>query len=209
MPDGDKVHDTLSGRWQPIYQRLCEGHFVPDQIARDAVEVLKKEIQRLGDAPFEIVARFAGELQRIPTEPLFVERINWEDQYLHLAQIVQSVEGNKRAKDLAADACKAFIQDLRLDYRCPKDSVAEIRRKYTLKVYSAYFEGRVPQTKEHCNGLSQESVRLKMAEMRPYIERELDTFTIYRDQKGDLRFRRSQRQRETIDIYTDLLQVGR
>lgn len=208
MPDGDKVHDTLPGRWQPIYQRICEGHFAPDQITRDAVVVLKREIQQLGNAPFEIIIRFAEELQRIPTEPLFMGRINWEDQYRHLAQIMQSVEGNKRAKEIAGDACKAFIQDLRLDYRCPKDFAAEIRRKYILKVYSVCFEGRVPQTKEHCNGMNQESVRLKLAEMRPCIERAIDNFAV--DQKGNIRFRRrGQMQKETIDIYADLLQVGR
>jgi hypothetical protein len=189
MPDGDIVHPLLSSRYQQLYQEVCEGQCDEDALARDAIRLLKKEIEAFGDEPLFLIA------QEVPLfESIFLIRqqgqeINWAHERRKVKQLRQSVDGHPRALDLVVKACEEQLRDLEM-YECeriaPPDFEREITRQYFSNIYDAQFAGRAAQLRQPPGGADLEFVRQRLGAMRPgvinglasYIEQTVQNRTV-------------------------------
>ena len=149
MPDGDRVHGKLAGRYQKVYKQLCEGHFSEDHIAHEVLLPVKEELQRQGDAVIGLIDRAAARCEQIVIELAVGNQIDWDKEALMIEKQSQRMYAKQTARDLVAGACKEQLQDIRRHGAHNLNFPVEIMRKYMWKLYEAKFQAIVPLKKRH------------------------------------------------------------
>lgn len=209
MPDGDKIHSRLSGRYRKPYLQICEGQYGAAELARDVARALKKDLHEYGSKPTECVARIAQQLQQLPREPLLQITIDWSEQSRMIDQLAQQTKGNRRAIELVVQAGKQLLHELR--YGRPVGNIdQELHERYVRNIYHANFEARIPLAPPP-NGLPYETVTAKLHDIRPHMDREIATLAAQLHRRKDvagLRLRRRAKSNRSIDLHMDLSSLG-
>lgn len=209
MPDGDKIHSRLSGRYQKPYLQICEGQYGAAELARDVARVLKRDLREYGSRPTECMARIAQELQQLPREPLLQATIDWSEQSRMIDRLAQQTKGNRRAIELVVQAGKQLLHELR--YGRPVGNIDQaLHERYVQNIYHANFEARIPLAPPP-NGVPYETVAARLDDMRPHVEREIATLAaqLHRGKDpSDLRLHRRAKPSRSIDLHMDLSSLG-
>lgn len=209
MPDGDKVHPKLAGRYQKPYQQICEGQYSDDELARDIIRALKKDIKDYGFKPLELADRIARQLQEIPCEPLLRATIDWSEQNRMIERLGQQTKGKQRAIDLMVQSGKQLLHELRHEVSV-RDLHQDMHQRYLTNIYYANFEGRIPLAVSN-NGVAYETVAAKIDALRPHLEREIAALAAQLHRRKDLSHLRLTRRSGTkrmIGLHTDLSSLG-
>lgn len=133
MPDGDKVHVNLAHRYQKVYKQICEGQYDDAELAYEVLGALKRDLQRYGDEPLQLVQQVTTELNQIPDEPLLKQLVDWGEASQKIDRFAQQNSGPLMAKELAVKACQQQLQELRYN-GCPQNLTEEVSRKYVSAV---------------------------------------------------------------------------
>lgn len=208
MPDGDKVHPKLSGRYQKPFQQICEGQYGDAELARDVVRALKKDVKVYGTKPIELADRIAQQLQQIPSEPLLHATVDWSEPSRMIDRLAQQTKGNQRAIELVVQSGKQLLHGLRYG-RSVGDLRQEMHQRYLTNIYHANFEGRIPLASA-TNGVAHETVAAKLADIRPHVDREITALAgqLHRKDVSRLRLRRRVGQKRSISLDMDLSSLG-
>jgi hypothetical protein len=175
MPDGDRIHTNLGARYQKIYKQICEDHFPTGQIAHNFLLPFKEEIQHQGSEIIELISKCAAQCDQILIEQEIGNEINWDKENLVIEKRGQRIYARNTAKELAIAACKEQLQEIR---HTSEDSnfPVEIMRKYLWNLYVAKFSSKVPLKKQHYNGVDNDIVNARLAEMKQHIQESLLDF---------------------------------
>jgi hypothetical protein len=209
MADGDKVHGKLPRRYQKLYKQICEGLYSDAELAHEALRPLKQDLSNYRDEPLTLIQQVASELSQIPAEPLLKQSVDWGEKSRRIERGAQQMDGHPRGMDLAVQACKQQLQELR-GGSCPhdftKDDLARERyKKYISAVYEANFAGRVPLA-QHYNGADQATVDARLKGMRTHVEPGIEIFAAQMMRNGSTTLlRRPPMTRRPINIDDDLL----
>lgn len=208
MPDGDRVHPRLARPYQKVYKQLCEGQFSGESLAAEAVEVVRRQLQQVGDAPANVIAQIASQLAVIPKEPLLREIVDWPMKSQEIEQVVAQAGIPKRIGEYIIEASKELLNDIRTGQITLK---ADARLMYLMlkRYYRAEFEEHMPMV-QHYNHVSQNFVQTRLDEMRPHVEQMLIHLAKQAAKHTSfLRLRRPSRVKPQINLHeTDVLALN-
>ena len=123
MPDADIVYGKLGSIHQQVYRQICENVCSPSELAHAELDALRKILKIYGMPPIHLIGQVVNLINKLPTEPLLASTIDWlglvNDVGTMKRRIMLKFQARKRAMDLAADACKAQIHDLRQQGNTP------------------------------------------------------------------------------------------
>ncbi len=168
MPDGDRIDVNLAPRYHKVYKQLCEEHFSEEDLGQEVLLPVKEELQKQGHQIIPLIDNFAARCDQIVEELENGNEINWDKEALLIEKLAQQIYATKTAKDLAMEACKVLLQNIRYgahDLNFP----IELMRTYMWKLYEAKFQARVLLTKDYYNGAAESYVRERLEGMREYV----------------------------------------
>lgn len=185
MPDGVIIYPGLAGRYWSLYDQLKEGVWGEEDLAREAVERIKRDAQSYGSGPIELLKRAAAQFATLSTSLRFGQIIDWSQERRTLeevaAQITAGGRNKKRAIGIAREACEGHINELRKGpYQANEDSsqvYLELIRGYLLKIYDANFINRIPLS-HPLNGGEEDLVLSRAQEIRPLVIRDIQYFAL-------------------------------
>lgn len=193
MPDGDIIHPTLGGRYYSVYKQICEGSSNEEELARQALRSLKKEVKVFGEAPIQLLEQAASLFQELAIQQNQGTSIDWTQVRRDLQTIAQFLSGSKRALQLALRACYQHIrtiQDVCGSHALSSDLFQELSGHYLLNIYDAQFEKRVPQTYRHYNQADPAAIQMLLHEIRPLVIRGIHGFASQIVKQGNARILR-------------------
>lgn len=210
MPDGDKVHNGLTWKYQKVYKQLCDGQFGGKDLADDVVPAVWKDIQSGGDKPIQLLRVVAEQCQQI-LDRRMSEHIDWRAEFAKVDELAQPIYANRRLKNSAIEACKEQLQDL-YNGGNPSNCYIELIVKYVWNVYVAQFEERVPLSPVHYRDVSREFVGERLEVMRPYVKEQLLEYAQKVYHQDTVNISRAPRRhpgaKRNYDAGTDLSTVG-
>jgi hypothetical protein len=167
MPDGDRVHEGLAWIYQKPYMQICDGQFGSEVLANDLVLALWKDVRKNGDKLLPFIQQTAEQCSRIQSNRLF-EAIDWQQEIDRVEELKRRMYVDRRMRNLAEDACKEQLRELRLGISSSKFYV-NLLAKYMWNVCHANFWERIPLTPSQYQGVSPEYIYERLEEMRPFI----------------------------------------
>ena len=167
MPDGDRVHEGLALIYQKPYMQICDGQYGSDVLANDLVLAVYKNVRKDGDKLLPVIQQTAEQCVRIQSIQLF-EAIDWQQEIDHVEERKRSMYVDRRMRNLAEDACKEQLQELRIGISSSNFCVS-LLAKYMWNVCRANFWERIPLTPSQYQGVSSEYIYERLEEMRPAI----------------------------------------
>ena len=209
MADGDKVHVKLARRYQKLYKQICEGLYSDAELAHEVLQPLKQDLRDYGDESLRLIQQVATELSQIPAEPLLKQSVYWGQKSQRIDRCAQQIDSRPRARELAVQACKQQLQELRSN-GCPHDLTKDdltkkMYKKYISAVYEANFEERVPLA-QHYNGIDQVTIDVRLKGMRIHVDQGIESFAAQMMRNGSVTpLRRPPMIRPPIGIHDDLL----
>lgn len=208
MPDSDKVHSRLAGRYQNSYKQLCEGHYDSPELAHSVLLAVKKDIQSYGNGPIKFIEQVATTiLEELPTEPLLRLSIKWPNIRKEISKLMRQYStGNKRGFSLADDACKQQLEELKQsEFQNQPNFHIEISLKYVRNICMANFVERIPLERHYYN-VDQGVLEDRLEDIRPYIESGFDKYAAQMVRSGDVaKLRRPAHTKQPIGLHDDLL----
>jgi hypothetical protein len=167
MPDGDRVHEGLAWIYQKPYMQICDGQFGSVVLANDLVSALWKDVRKDGDKLLPFIQQTAEQCDRIHSSQLF-EDIDWQRETDRVEELKRRMYVDRRMRNLAEDACKEQIQELRMGMSSSNFYVS-LLAKYMWNVCRANFWEKIPLTPSQYQNVSPEYVYERLEEMRPSI----------------------------------------
>jgi hypothetical protein len=172
MPDGDINHPDLGARYQQLYQQVYEGVSDEDVLAREAIRLLKKEIEAFGDPPLVLIALEVTLFESLFSQRQKGEEINWAYERRKMKALRLQIDGHPRGLDLVIKSCEEHLRDLEV-YGCnwlaPPDFERAITKQYFINIYDAQFASRVGQLRRPPNGADLAFVHQRLQDMRPGV----------------------------------------
>lgn len=211
MPDGDRVHPELTGRFQKPYKMLCEGYFDNEIIAEAILKPCKKNLQIYGNEPIAFIKRAAEYISNLNTKAKVGVNINWGQAQKDLETFMRQTPGNKRGLNLAWQAAKQELHTVRHGLSSINTEVA-ITEKYTQQAYKSDFENRIPLVPRHYNDVSPAVLADKITAVRPDVEKGLRRFASQLVEKGDinkLRLGPTSKPKEPPSAETSIFSIGK
>ena len=167
MPDGDRVHEGLAWIYQKPYMQICDGQFGSDVLANDLVLALWKDVRKAGDKLLPFIQQTAEQCDRIQRSQLF-ETIDWQQEIDRVEERKRHMYVDRRMRNLAEDACKEQLQELRMGISSSNFYVS-LLAKYMWNVCRANFWERIPLTPSQYQRVRPEYIYERLEEMRPSI----------------------------------------
>lgn len=175
MPDGDRVHPELTGRFQKPYKMLCEGQSDSKILAEAILKPLKKNLQMYGNEPVSFIKRAAEYISDLKANAECGTSINWGQAQKDLETLMRKTPGNKKGLNLAWQAARQELQAVRHGESSTNIELG-IADKYVNKIYKSDFEKRIPLVPLHYNGVSPAVVDNRLTAVRPDMEQGLYRF---------------------------------
>lgn len=201
MPDVDRVHPKIAYRYQESYKQLCEAHWEVEGIAYHVLRPLKKDLQRYGDGPIQLIQRISPRLERVAREPLFTQ---WGRLSAEIDELARRIEGNPRAIAFAKRAAKQQMHAIRRG-EIPAEVECDVLMEYIMLVYDACFHDRV-LLQEPYNGADIDTVAADNEQLRSEVERLAASFARQARRAGGVSsLRRPKVAHRTIELYDNLL----
>lgn len=211
MPDGDIVHEGLTGVYQKPYMQICEEQFGDEDIARELGDAVWKDARKSSDRLLPFFQEIAARCEWI-RENLWFGNIDWQQELNHIEEQKRHIYLDKRWRNLAERACREQISELR-NGTFPSNFYTDILDKFMWNTYRANFQERVPLTVAHYKGASPEYLYERLEMMRPFIRDRIRQYVDLIQQHGTFRIPKQPAWRastsETITIDTDIFSIGR
>ena len=167
MPDGDRVHEGLAWIYQKPYMQICDGQFGSEVLANDLVLAVFKDVRKDGDKLLPFLQKTAEQCTRIQRNWLF-EAIDWQQEIHYVEELKRRMDVNRRMRNLAEEACKEQLQELRVGISSSNFYVS-LLAKYMWNVCRANFWERIPLTPSQYRGISPDYIYERLEGMRPAI----------------------------------------
>ncbi len=210
MPDGDIVHPTLTARYYSPYKQMCEGASSEEELARDLLQCLKKDLKDYGEEPIQLIGQEAALFDAIATQMQNGIEIDWSQERKNIKELAQHMSGQKRALQLVVRGCEQQVAVLQMEQRYQGswyNFSLEISKHYLLNVYDAQFAKKAEQTRHHYNQVDPEAIRIKLGDIRPLVIKGIEAYANQITKKSSIkRLRlptRSSKARK-IDLRSDL-----
>ena len=178
MADGDKVHEDLDPRWQDPYKQVCEWGLGKEAIAESVAERLKKDVKMYGEAPRNLLFDYADLLAQLVDGPMLHNVAGYVETVARAEELARISSGQPLPIDAAQRAFEQQLQDIRWGIFTgdSQDLREAIMAKYVNNVYVSNFEENGPfNPQEHHYKVDQQTVSDKLAELRPYINKEINS----------------------------------
>jgi hypothetical protein len=201
MPDGDRF-GRLRPRYNQVYKQICEGHFSPEQLAREllAPERFQKEINECGEAPYMIAKQATEHISAILLRLIVGMSIDWNDAQEQLETAARGIICSNAVRELTLKACMETLCDMQHG-GLAGDLQETIVHRFFIDLFEAKFADCLPLIPEHFDGVSDEFVRGRLEEMRPFVIDELAQFAKQKCEKGaGASLRRSRISKQPIDL---------
>jgi len=186
MPDGDRVHPELAGRFQKPYIMLCEGHNDNKILAEAILKPFKKNLQIYGNEPVTLIKQAAEYISDLKAKEECGTAINWGQAQKDLETLMRRTPGNKKGLNLAWQAAKQELQAVRHGIDSTNIELA-IADKHVNRAYKSDFENRIPLVPQHYNGVSPVVVDNRLLAVRPDVEKGLHRFASQLVTKEDVK----------------------
>lgn len=178
MADGDIYHNNIPQRYQKLYHQVEQGYDDPEVLAHEALEPLKKDIQKFGEPVIQFLEEAARQIKEHVCSPLFVSSDDRDALKQSIEELSQKVYSDKKAVKLACNACEQYINQFpSTDYGSFQDynPFQDVVRAYIMNVYISRFEARaeIPPTGK-CAREVQVDIPQVLVRMRPYVEEKVD-----------------------------------
>ena len=207
MADGDIIR-MLRGIYHKPYEWLCEGKATIDQCARLLMKALKRDIQKTGNKPVQLVQRMAEILDKTISAAGETGVVNWAALTVEFDKLVQQADGSHRLKGLVLVAGKSLLHDLRYGQKLDSGSTSEaIVQRYIKTCYESDFKERVPLISTHHAGIDPATLLEKIEEIQQNINAVTNKWSkdvIKHQSIEKLRMPRRSSQ-EPVDLNEDLL----
>ncbi len=165
MPDSDRVHAALPYRYQKTYKQLCEGYGSGEELARNVLKPLKKDIQDYGDGPIKLIKQMGERLEQIASAPpILKSSTNWDAESKNIERLAQKTYGDPRGVALAVQSCEEVLQAVQLG-EVNQNCAHQIAHRYVQNIYDANFVERIPMKKDHYNGVDQATLDRRLAKI--------------------------------------------
>ncbi|GHO88132.1 hypothetical protein [Dictyobacter formicarum] len=172
MADGDIVHPTLPLGYQHIYKGICEEVIDEESLARQVLRRLIKDKDKYGDAPLEFIQRAALLFEQLAANLRDSLSVDWSLARQDMNELGRVFSGSQRGLQLALRACEQQLDLLERHHHqgiLPDDFAQDITQQYLLNIYDERFVRRVPQTREHYQGVHPQFVQERITTMRPFV----------------------------------------
>ncbi|MBE9112911.1 hypothetical protein IQ273_26340 [Nodosilinea sp. LEGE 07298] len=178
MPDGDIVHNGLGRLYKKPYQQLCEGKANSDECAQVMLEALKKDLIQRGDLPIRLCQEMSNFIIQALSSGDEFSAQKYAELSMSFDELSYHLNGRPDLKKLALDAGKSILHDLRYGERIDSENVfKELSGRYISEVYQSEFKEKVPLTPQHHAGIDANTLDQRIAEIQPYIDKAIDTWS--------------------------------
>jgi hypothetical protein len=210
MPDGDRVHEGLAWIYQKPYMQICDGQFGNEVLAYDLVLAVYKDVRKDGDKLLSFLQQTAEQCDRIQNSLLF-EDIDWQEEIDRVEVLKRRMDVNRRMRNLAEDACKEQLQELRYGISS-SDLFVSLLSKYMWNVCRANFWEKIPLTPSQYQGVSPDYISERLEEMRPSINLRILQYAEQIERHGTFRIPqqppRHYSETENLTIDTNVFTIG-
>lgn len=176
MPDADIVHDTLPSHYKKLYKQICEWHWSPEDLRREALIPLKKDIKKFGTGPIDFLSTVESRLDDLASSPLFLSHIDWIKEREYLEQVRHQYRGSNLGLDLALAASKEKLEEIRMGNHNSQPVLPALIVKYLSRIYQASFEDRVLLTPDHYDNVSPDIIQERINILKPFVEEGIEIF---------------------------------
>jgi hypothetical protein len=176
MADADRIHENLPKRYRKAYQQICEWNWDKESISYEVLRPLKRDISDQGNGPILLIRNVSQRLEEICSSPLFINSIDWAEEFSHLSNLRMRIPGNKRGMELAVLACREIIQEIRAGRYSYSNLDERLISSYFLRIYYSNFEDRIPLVSEHYLGVEPEEIEQRINSIRPIVEKGVEYF---------------------------------
>ena len=210
MPDGDVVHEGLARIYQKPYMQICDGQFGSRVLADELILAVWKDVRKDGDKLLPLFQQTAEQCDRIQSSRLFQD-IDWQQEIEHVEERKRRIYVDRRVRNLAENACKEQIRELRIGIPSSNFYVG-ILVKFMWNVCRANFWERMPLTPSQYQGVSLEYVYERLEEMHPFINSRIFQYAEQIDRHGTFHILRQPPRHSgdngNITIDTDVFTIG-
>jgi hypothetical protein len=157
-------------RYQQLYKQIGQSHFVPEELAHNALRPLMKDAKGYGDAVVAMLGQAADEIEGCMRLPMLRELVDRDSLKHEIEQLAQLLTTDPRGKNLALNACERYIDDL--DLATVVDGVRQtLIANYLMNIYNANFESIAmtrPGTTKY--PISHDTVVAQLPHIREHVE---------------------------------------
>jgi hypothetical protein len=178
MADGDNVHEDLDPRWQDPYKQVCEWGLGEEAIAETVAERLKLDVKMYGEAPHNLLFDYADILAPLIDGPMLHNVANYVEVNTRAEELARISPGQPLPLDAAQRAFEQQLQDIRWGiFTGDAQELREaIMAKYIYNIYVSNFEEKGPfNPQEHHKNVDQQTVSDRLAAIRSYIDKEINS----------------------------------
>jgi hypothetical protein len=180
MPDGDKIHENLEGRWQDPYKQLCEWAYGEEAAAEAIAERVKKDLNRYGQAPQELVRDLAQILGDGANSVLMVimEAAEYAEVRTYADDLIRQTKAHPVSLDAAQQAFEQQLQEIRDGHFSGNQDelLHAMFEKYGTNICNSNFIERVPLKSEHYGGVDQATITNRLDLAAPHLKRHISSF---------------------------------
>lgn len=208
MPDGDIVHNQLSGLYQKPYRMLCEGKRDRNECTWIAMEAFLRDIKSKGAAPVVLAKRMGEMLGQAMQNAGKNISVNWAALSLDIDRLARQATVPHYVKELVLRAGKSILRELRYNQRANTNNLSEaVVERFFQDVYKSNFEQRIPLTSNHYAGVDNLTITERVEAIRPDMLAEINKLAKKATADEDVKnLRRSPREQvKEIDLDEDLL----
>lgn len=178
MADGDKVHEDLDPRWQDPYKEVCEWGLSEEAIAESLADRLKKDVKMYGEAPRRLLFDYADLLAQLVDGPMLHNVAGYVEISARAEELARISPGQPLPIDAAQRAFEQQLQDIKWGiFTGDAQNLREaVMAKYVNNIYASNFEEKGPfNPQEHHYKVDQQTVSDRLAGLRPYIDKEINS----------------------------------
>lgn len=174
MPDGDIIHDRLSGLYWRPYRFLCEEKATEAECSRALQRALKRDLQKLGDSVAHAALVVGDVIESITTGSNVFDPVAANQA---VDDVLRSVRCSSAHLEMIRDAARDVTQSIRYGDNVDAGSLgSEVYRRFVLRRAESQFEARLPLSLVHHDGADPVELLGRVRSMAPDLERAASMF---------------------------------
>lgn len=204
MPDGDIVNSKLKRCYHKPYMMICESAIGIPECASSVLSVLKKEIQRGGNSPFELAKVLSHKISE-NSNLIELKQSHKLKEILRIEMRESRISVKKIG--ILENSINSLIHDLRYKNISPTANFhKEIVKKYLVECYTAFFVGKINSTTKHYKDADPIEVQTRIYKMKALIDKTVHAWTNTIIKDGDVKkLKQLKTKKKNINLEENLL----